>query len=196
MSRRPNLSIILAVDSTGGYAQRGTIPWSFPADWKHFKSKTNNNVCVMGRGTYNDIAARRRKKTPNFRVLLPTRESFVVSSKLTNSPGDNQVQGALVVNSVDEVIHKIPKNDNRKIFLLGGFHLWTQYWWDVSEIYMTIVPGKYDTNKKFPVHWLEKEFNIVEGTKEETKHGEFIFIKYNRVRTFNETRRNKNHRRF
>lgn len=195
MSKRPNLSIIVAVDSTGGYAQRGTIPWSFPADWNHFKNTTNGNICVMGRVTYADIANRRRKKTPKFKVLLPKRDSFVISSKLTNSPGDNQVQGATVVKNLDEVIqHHKPKNDNRKIFLLGGFHIWTEYWWDVTEIHMTIVPGKYKTNKKFPVHWLEKEFNIVEGNKEETKQGEIIFIKYNRVRMYNETRRIRNQR--
>ena len=68
----------------------------------------------MGRGTYNDIAKRRRKKTPKFRRLLPKRESFVVSSKLTNSPGDNQVQGAIVVNNVDQVTPLVDQEHESK----------------------------------------------------------------------------------
>ena len=56
--------------------------------------------------------------------------------------------------------------------------MWVQYWNRVNKIYMTIVPGKYDTNKKFPVHWIDKEFNIVDGRKEETDQGEIMFVEY------------------
>ena len=133
----------------------------------------------MGRGTYEDIAERRRKRTPKFRRLLPKRESFVISHTLTNSPGPKQVQGATVIHTVDDVARRYK---NRDIFLLGGFRVWVQYWASVDKIYMTIVPGKYDTNKKFPVHWIDKEFNIVGGEKEETEQGEIMFVEYWRKR--------------
>jgi dihydrofolate reductase len=82
-----DLSIIVAVDHAGGYANGREIPWSHEADWKHFKSVTKGNVCVMGRRTYEDITERRKKRSPNFRVLLPQRESFVISRTLEDAQG-------------------------------------------------------------------------------------------------------------
>ena len=129
----------------------------------------------MGRGTYKDIAERRRNRTPNFRKLLPKRDSYVVSRTLTNSPGPKQVQGATVIHGPQD-IRSIEKHQD--IFLLGGFRLWVQHWSKVNRIYMTIVPGKYETNKKFPIQWIDKEFNIVDGHKEETDQGEIMFVEY------------------
>ena len=172
MKSKTQINIIVAVDSNGGYANGREIPWSFEADWKHFKSKTKNSMCVMGRGTYEDIAERRKKRSPNFRKLLPNRDSYVVSHTLTNCPGPNQVQGAKVIHGLDDI------RETGTIFLLGGFHLWMQYWNYVDRIYMTIVPGNYKTTKKFPVGWLDKEFKIVDGNKEVTEQGEILFVEY------------------
>ena len=168
-------SIIVAVDQRGGYAKGRTIPWSFQADWTHFKQVTEGNTCFMGRGTYEDIAERRRKRTPNFRVLLPKRDSFVMSKTLTNSPGPKQIQGATVVNKLEQITKRDHKGE---VFLLGGFRLWIQYWYTVNDIWMTIVPGEYETNKKFPVHLISKDFNILEGRKEQTDQGEIMFLHY------------------
>ena len=178
MLRRPSINIIVAVDRTGGYAKGREIPWSFQADWNHFKKVTTNNVCVMGRGTYEDIAERRRKRTPNFRVLLPKRNSFVVSRTLTNAPGPKQVQGATVIHNLEDIRADKVSNPNSDIFLLGGFHLWVQHWNRVDKIYMTIVPGKYDTTKTFPIDWIDQDFHIVDGRKEETDQGEIMFVEY------------------
>lgn len=190
-NREPNFDLIVAVDKERGYAKGREIPWSFEADWKHFKKQTKNSVCIMGRKTYEDIAERRRKRTPNFRVLLPERESFVISRTLTNSPGPNQVQGATVVHDAYDVIRRF--DDDRRVFLLGGFRIWTQYWHSVNRIWMTIVPGKYETDKKFPVEWIDHHFQIVDGWKEETEQGEILFVEYKRIK--DETRRAPTHRR-
>jgi dihydrofolate reductase len=191
LNQQLDLHIIVAVDSGGGYANGREIPWSFAADWKHFKHQTKNSVCIMGRKTYEDIAERRRQRTPNFRVLLPERESYVISSTLTNCPGPNQVQGATVVHDVYDVARRY--DANKRIFLLGGFRIWTQYWHSVNHIWMTIVPGKYETDKKFPVEWIDHHFQIVDGRKEETEQGEILFVEYKRIK--DETRRAPTHRR-
>ncbi len=169
--REYDLSIIVAVDETGGYANRHGIPWSFEADWKHFKKITNGNVCVMGRKTYQDIAYRRKIRNPNFRVLLPGRESYLISTTR------DEAQGVKVHSGVSHVVEELPE-DNREVYLLGGFRLWVQHWYDIRQIWMTIVPGTYETTKKFPVEWLNTDYEIVEGHKEETEKGELMFVKY------------------
>lgn len=165
-----NLSMIVAVDHTGGYANGVTIPWSFKADWKHFKKVTDGSVCIMGRKTYDDIAKTRHEKKPNFRVLLPGRTSYVISKTIT------EAQGAEVFPSVSAVLNILP-NDDREVYLLGGSRMWIQYLDRAKQIWMTIVPGKYKTNKKFPVEFM-KDYEIVEGYKEETDQGELMFVRY------------------
>ncbi len=169
--REYDLSIIVAVDKSGGYATSQGIPWSFEADWKHFKTITKNNVCVMGRKTYQDIVNRRKKRSPNFRVLLPGRESYQISTTR------DEAQGVKVRSGVSHVLYDLPP-DNREVYLLGGFRLWAQHWYDIRQIWMTIVPGNYETTKKFPVDWLNKDYEIVEGYKEDTEEGELMFVRY------------------
>lgn len=173
------LSIIVAVDENAGYVNRREIPWSFISDWNHFKATTKNNICIMGRRTYEDIADRRKIKTPNFEVLLPARESYVVSRSL-----QGQVQGATVVRSVEEVVNRLPKDDHRELFLLGGFRLWTQYWDRVSQIWLTLIPGTYETTKRFPVEWIDSDFKIVEGRDEKEGDQTIRFIRYVREREY------------
>lgn len=178
VSRRSeyDLSMIVAVDTLGGYANGKTIPWSFEADLKHFKKVTNGNICIMGRKTYDDIVEKRRKQKPNFRVLLPHRTSYVISKTIT------EAQGAEVFPNVSAVLEALPDN-NQEIYLLGGSRLWIQYLDRAKQIWMTIVPGKYKTNKKFPIEFM-KDYEIVEGYKEETDKGELMFVRYVRKVTY------------
>ena len=162
--------MVVAVDRMGGYANGREIPWSFKADWKHFKKVTNGNICIMGRGTYDDIAERRKEKHPNFKVVLPGRDSYVISE--TRS----KVQGATVFPSVGQCIASLPIDD-REIYILGGRRLWVQYLPKAKQIWMTIVPGKYKTNKKFPIELLT-DYEIVEGYKEPVGDDELMFVKY------------------
>jgi hypothetical protein len=43
---------------------------------------------------------------------------------------------------------------------------------------MTIVPGEHGCNKKFPIQWLNKDYEITDGRKEMTDQGELMFVKY------------------
>ncbi len=162
--------MIVAVDHSGGYANGRDIPWSFKADWTHFKKITKGNICIMGRGTYDDIAGRRKEKSPNFEVILPGRTSYVISE--TRS----KVQGATVFPSVGQCISSLP-TDDREIFILGGRRLWVQYLPKAKQIWMTIVPGQYKTNKKFPIELLT-DYEITEGYKEPVGDDELMFVKY------------------
>ncbi len=162
--------MIVAVDESGGYAKGRKIPWSFKADWKHFKTVTSGTVCIMGRGTYEDIAERRKKRSPNFRVLLPGRKSYVISRTITEAQG---AEG--VCTSVHNVLDRI--DDSRNVYLLGGRRIWVTYLDRFKQIWMTIVPGEHGTTKKFPIEFLEN-YEIVEGRKEIEGDQELIFIKY------------------
>jgi len=90
----------------------------------------------------------------------------------------DEAQGVVNASSSIHEIQRTLPNDNREIFVLGGRRLWVQYWYTFRQIWMTIVPGEYETTKKFPVEWLDKDYEIVEGYKEDTEEGELTFIRY------------------
>ena len=91
------LSIIVAVDESGGFGKGGKIPWNIPEDMKHFQEVTKGGVCIMGRKTYEDMLAmttiRKEKEAAKetgsppttselqrtITEILPGRTSFVVT---------------------------------------------------------------------------------------------------------------------
>lgn len=171
------MSMIVAVDEGGGFARGREIPWNHAEDWKHFKEKTAGSICIMGRGTYEDIAERRTKRSPNFDVLLPDRQSYVISSTLAGTVPQGASGAFASTRQVLDTI-KLPQSDPREIYILGGGRLYTQHITSVRQIWMTIVPGYHDCDKYFPVSSLTKNFTIVEGRQ--TDDG-LKFVRY--VRT-------------
>lgn len=163
------LSIIVAVDEAGGFGKDGKIPWHFSADLKHFKETTMGGVCIMGRRTYKDLLemqqkAHKKKASKKTDLvlseILPGRETFVVSTELT------EANGAKVVKSIREAVETIDANDRREIFILGGFRMYVEALTWVDRIYMTVVPGRFDCDVSFPIKVL-KQFTIKSGKKVE-----------------------------
>lgn len=153
-----DIELIVAVDENGGFAKDGEIPWSFKEDWEHFKATTKNTICVMGRKTYEDVMS--RKKDPNNgKPALPNRQSYVISRTVTELPGTEGVFPSLR-QAVDSI-----KDQNKRIFILGGEKLYIQSIVWARAVHMTLVPGKYQCNRKFPIDYLQKNFVVGEGKK-------------------------------
>jgi dihydrofolate reductase len=202
LDRLKPLSIIVAVDEEGGYGKNGKIPWDIPLDRNHFQEVTAGGICIMGRRTYEDMVQmaevrakaaeqkskkkskkrnrKAKKKTkPKTTVpatkdtrILPGRDSFVLS----RNP-DFIAEGATVVHGIREVTQEIDTSDKREVFILGGEHVFMEALPTVYTIHMTIVPGKYDCNKRFPLQYLNK-FQIADGKKVK----DLRFITYKRVK--------------
>ena len=117
---------------------------------------------------------RAKKKVPAKKDtrILPGRDSFVLS----RNP-DFTAEGATVASNLREIIQEIDTSDKREVFILGGEHLFYEALPTTYTIYMTIVPGNYDCNKKFPLKVLLEKFQIAEGKKV----GDLKFLTYKRV---------------
>lgn len=62
------MKLILAVDSEGGLAKNGQIPWKNKEETRHFRDMTLNSSVVMGRKTFESMGSK----------PLPLRENIVV----------------------------------------------------------------------------------------------------------------------
>lgn len=163
------VSIIVAVDSDGGFGKEGKIPWNIPEDMKHFRETTKGGVCIMGRRTYSDMLRmweeRQAKKTNAVatepKQILPNRESFVV----TSNPNFN-CPGATAIGGITQAIQACPADDTREIFVVGGYRMFVEALSRTNKIHMTIIKGdSYGCNVKFPIHVLNKHYQIVDGTE-------------------------------
>jgi dihydrofolate reductase len=171
------LSLIIAVDETGGFSKDGKIPWHFSEDLKHFKLITSRNACIMGRNTYQDIydmiIARKLKnskkdKPVKIEEILPGRECYVISHTLKN------VEGATVVPNIRKAVESTKKN---KIFIIGGERVYNESLPWVNRVYMSIIKGEYGCDRFFPVNYIYKNFNIVGGKKGSDS---LLFVEYRR----------------
>jgi dihydrofolate reductase len=177
----PPLSIIVAVDESGGFGKDGKIPWNIPEDMKHFQEVTKGGVCIMGRKTYEDMLAmtmaRKEKKATKetgspptaaelqrtITDILPGRESFVVTRNT-----DYIAQGATAVTNIREAIQRLDETDHREIFIIGGEKIFIEALSWTRTIYLTIIKGDtYQCDKYFPIEVLNKHYKIANGKETE-----------------------------
>ena len=96
------ISIVVAASENLVIGYKNALPWHISEDLKHFKQITINHSVVMGRKTFESIGK-----------PLKERRNIVISRD-----GTLKIEGAEVVNSLDEAIHRT-KNEN-EIFIIGG----------------------------------------------------------------------------
>ena len=177
------LAIIVAVDETGGFAKDGKIPWHHAEDLAHFKKLTMGNPCIMGRRTYQEILERKNEQRDESLIskvkamissdgILPGRQSFVVTSDKTfDAPG------ATVVQRIRIAYDKLGPHNTLQVFILGGERMFIEAFAWNPVVYMTVVPGDYKCNKRFPIQILNKHYKIVSGHND----GDLKFITYQPV---------------
>lgn len=171
-----DVSLIVAVDEDGGYAKDDKIPWSYEDDWIHFRQLTKNSVCIMGRGTYEDIVSRQKKIKTS---VLPNRDVYVISSALAGTTPEGTKGAFANVRQVYEKI-RLPKNSKQEIFILGGRELYMQHIMSAKRVYLTLIPGRHQCNHFFPVEHLHKHYNIIDGKEK----GDLRFVTYAKAQIY------------
>src|SRR3989338_11120601 len=95
-------NIIVAVDAKNGIGKKGGLPWSLPADLKHFKKITFNttdeskmNAVVMGRKTWDSIPAKFRPLPGRLNVVLTRDPQLPFPAPVLRATGLPQALGLL-----------------------------------------------------------------------------------------------------
>lgn len=147
------IKLIVAIDNKNGFAKNNKIPWHYREDFQYFKNVTSNHCCLMGRNTYNEINELIGK--PDNNILMPTRQSFVLSTTLSF------LHNAIVVDSVDECIECV-NNDadfiGKDVFIIGGQQLYTIGLEKADEIYVTHINKDYDCDMFFDMEYVYYHF--------------------------------------
>lgn len=152
---------IVAVDERGAFSKEGQIPWHYPEDFKWFKTHTTNQICVMGRTTYDGINTSLGDKAQE--SVLPKRKCFVVTSSPLPRPN------ATVLSSLRELEQHLTDDDQHKtIFICGGERLYSEGIAKCNRVFVTVVNKDVDGDRFFPVNYLQKHFSQTKVFKVDT----------------------------
>ena len=158
------MKIILAVDNNWGIGKDNGMLYYIPADLKHFKSETLNNIVIMGRNTYESMGS-----------ALPNRENIVLTRNT-----DYKLDDAKIFNNPDYILSYI-KDSDKEVFVIGGSQIVDIFLPHCDEAIITKI---YDSRKADTfLHNFDEDddFKIVcqSDLHEENGH-EFRYISYRR----------------
>lgn len=143
-----NITMIAAITKDNSIGRGGKLLYHIPEDMKNFKAVTTNNVVIMGRKTYESIG----KPLPNrVNVILTHNEDY-------------DVEGAMVVNSVDEaILYCKVFQPRRKIYVIGGEEIYKAFYTRAKYLNLTEIESDLSGDAKFPSKF-RKQFRIVKSS--------------------------------
>ncbi len=130
------MKCVVAVDKNFAIGREGKLLLHVPNDMRHFRSLTEGKVVVLGRKTLQTFP----QGQP-----LPNRTNIILSRNK-----DFKVKGAIVVNSLEELMEEIKKYPSDDVCVIGGEQIYKQLlpFCDTCEV--TYFDREFDADAFFP----------------------------------------------
>jgi len=162
---QPEVVVVAAVARNGVIGSDGTMPWHYPADLAQFKQLTTGHPVVMGRRTYESIAA-------GLGGPLPGRTNVVLSTRELDLP-----EGAVLAGSVEDALATAEDAPGGgTVYVAGGASVYEQFLPLADRMVLTEIPESPDGDTRFPewdrTAWTERE---------RREEGELAFVTYERL---------------
>ena len=146
------LTVIAAVAENGVIGDGNDIPWHYPEDLAHFRDTTTGHPVIMGRRTYESIAAR-------LGGPLPDRTNIVLSTTGVDAPSE-----VIVAESLDEAVAEASDiAEEGEVFVIGGAAVYEQVLSRADRMVLTEIPGEYDGDTTFP-EWQSENWQVRDRT--------------------------------
>jgi len=110
----------------------GGLPWTLPADMRHFVRTTKGKPVIMGRRNYVDIGG-----------PLPKRQNIVI----TRDPAF-QAPGCQVASSLDDALDRA--SDSDEIVIIGGQQIYEAFLPRSQRLYLTYIDADISGDTFFP----------------------------------------------
>lgn len=164
-------AVIVAVDLMGGFSKEGKIPWVHPEDFRWFQQHTKNNICVMGRTTYDDID--RKLGDMAEESILPNRECYVVTSRPLKR------MNATPIPTIESLAkYRDEENAHKTVFFIGGELIYKESVEFVDEAYITVINTVVEgADRFFPVEYVAEHFKTMNATNAQTFDAVFTLLR-------------------
>lgn len=164
----PPIALIAAVAANGVIGADGAMPWHLPADLRRFKRTTMGNPVIMGRRTYESIAAR-------LDGPLPGRLNVVLSR------GEPELhEGVVLADGVEAALAEARAacrldEGADTVYVGGGASVYEQFLPRADRLVLTELDDAHEGDTRFPEWdegaWIERE---------RESHDGYSFVEYER----------------
>ena len=164
------MNIIVSVDKKWGIGNKGKLLVSIPKDMKLFREETVGKVIIMGHNTL---------------LSLPGSQPLAGRENIVLSKDKNlKIKGATVVNSLESCLEYLRGNNinDEDVFVIGGESVYRNFLPYCNVAHVTDIDYEYAADRHFLNLDLDKEWNLVLETEEETYFDiPYTFRMYKRV---------------
>ena len=164
------MNIIVSVDKKWGIGNKGKLLVSIPKDMKLFREETIGKVIIMGHNTL---------------LSLPGSQPLAGRENIVLSKDNNlKIKGATVLNSLDSCLEYLRENtiNDEDVFVIGGESVYRNFLPYCNVAHVTYIDYEYAADRHFLNLDLDKEWNLVLETEEETYFDiPYTFRMYKRV---------------
>jgi dihydrofolate reductase len=110
MTNTTTYNAIVAIDKQNRIGRNGKLPWSSPADMRHFASRTKHSTVLMGRKTFDSLP----RVLPFRHHVVLTRDPTSNSKEVTFVPGIESAQTACA-------------GKGGSVWVIGGAEIYKQF---------------------------------------------------------------------
>lgn len=161
------VALVAAVAENRVIGADGEMPWHYPADLRHFKQTTTGHPVVMGRRTYESIAAR-------LGGPLPGRTNVVLSSRERDYDEAVRVvhSVAAALSAARDALATLPGT----VYVIGGASVYEQFLPLADRLIITEIPEAPEGDTHFPA-WDPDRWREIDRERD----GDLAFVTYERV---------------
>ncbi len=142
------ISCIAACASGNVIGNNGCIPWTITGEQKRFKELTVNHVVIMGRRTYEEIAAKLGGPLPHRTTIVLS--TFYDSATTTGCYESSELYFARTVNQALELASGLIKSPSEEIFIAGGESVYKAFLPHAHYLYLTEIDAEIPGDTFFP----------------------------------------------
>ena len=163
------MNLVAAADKNWAIGNRGELLVSIPRDQKMFRELTTGKVVVLGRKTLDTFPQRQP---------LPNRTNIILSSDK-----NYKVKGALVINSLEELLEELKKYNSDDVYVIGGESIYEQLLPYCDTAHITLIDYEYEADAHIHDFASDPEWVVTADSDEITYFDLcYSFVRYERVK--------------
>ena len=159
------MKLIVAVNNNWGIGKGNDLLYHIPTDMKFFRSKTKDNIIIIGRKTLESF--------PNAKPL-PYRTNIVMTRDISY-----QADGTIICNTKEEVFEYLKNNSDREVYVCGGEEIYKLFLPHCKEALITKVFDDCDAQKFMPNLDTNDDWELTYQSETMSENGlDFCFCTY------------------
>ncbi len=150
-----NITLVVAASLNNAIGKDNQLLWHLPKDMRFFKNTTWALPILMGRKTFESMGGK----------LLPGRLNIILTTQQ-----DLKIEGAEVVNKMEQAIDFANKKDYKELMVIGGGQVYEIALPLANKVWLTRVHTTIDGDTFFPVLGTAWEKQSTETNHADEKH--------------------------